>query len=261
MIREEYLRRLVDEAHVDLYLSGNDGARLYWPWRMEPPSEATRSYRNACEMYIIDSDPQDDSVTNRDALDTAHRLDAEVASLQDVYQDKAGTVDAILDGLALADDHAFDGELLLPLQRPYFECYQEIGEPSDHWIGLGGLKDATPHTRVDAAKEFRSQAGYGPRVHGFGWGPVGRMDEHDPMALARAIREDPGLLDSLDYATPVRSRPYELTQGGEHKSVTAAYAGARLIRDLREVTPHPDELEAPMFNQQALGTMPKQETD
>jgi len=234
MLREEYLRRLTDAAHVELYLSGSDGARIYWPWRMEPPKEASRSYRNACEQYVIDSDPLDDSVSTEDVLDCAAELDAEVASLQDVYQDKDATVDTLLKGLETADDHRFDGTLLLPLQEPFAECWREIGEPDQNWVGLGGLKDASDHKRISSAREFDA-ATPDLHVHGFGWGPR--------PELAAAIRDTPSMLDSLDYSTPVRhtSIAGDVTPGQERKSVTAAYAGARLIRDLREVTPHPDE--------------------
>jgi len=235
MIREEYLRRLIDATHVDLYLSGSDGARIYWPWRMEPPKEASQSYRDACERYVIDSDPMDDGVTTRDVLDTAHRLDAEVASLADVYQDKDATVDSLLRGLEVADDHAFDGTLLLPLQQPYAECWAELGEPAgDVWVGLGGLKDAGDAARVQGARSFRDAFGDAAHVHGFGWGPT--------PDLAAAIRDDPALLDSLDYSTPVRTPPIEVTPGKERASVRAAYAGSRLVRDLREVSDAPDDV-------------------
>lgn len=233
MIREEYLRRLVDAAHVDIYFSGCDAARIYWPWRMHPPKESHKGFRNACERYVIDSDPQDDDVTARDVLDEAHRLDAEVASLQDVYQDKDATVDALLHGLEVADDHAFDGTLLLPLQAPYDECYREIGDPIDHWVGIGGLKDAPDLARIDAAESVREVVGPDVHVHGFGWGP------ND--TLAAAIRDRPGLLDSLDYSTPAQDAIHtDATAGSEVQSVYAAYAGYRLVHDLREVTPHPD---------------------
>lgn len=232
MIRDEYLRRLIDGAHIELYLSGADGARIYWPWRMEPPKEASESYRNACERYVIDSDPTDDNVTTADVLDTAVAVDAEVASLADVYQDKAATVDSLLDGLAIADDHRFDGTLLLPLQEPYGECYREIGEPTAHWVGIGGLKDGSDYQRIKAAEAVRSAVGDDVHIHGFGWGP--RDD------LAAAVQSDPGLLDSVDYSTPVRDIPVECTSGDEIMSVQAAYAGARLVRDLREVSSHPD---------------------
>ena len=236
MLRDEYLRRLIDHANVQLYLSANDGARIYWPWRMQPPKNACKSYRNACERYIIDSDPLDDSVTTTDVLNSAHKLKAEVASLQDVYHDKDATVDSLLHGFEIADDHAFDGDLLLPLQQPYVYCYEELGRPSNHLIGLGGLKDAPNRERIKAARQLRNHVGPDVWLHGFGWGPTGE--------LARAIRNDGTLLDSLDYSTPVQSVDYSLsTSGDERMSVTAAYAGARLVRDLREVSTHTEQPE------------------
>lgn len=232
MLRQEYLRRLVDGAHVQLHLSANDGARLYWPWRMQPPSQATQSYRDACEQYVIDSDPLDDAVTATDVLDTAHRLDAEVASLQDVYQDKDATVDSLLRGLEVADDHPFDGTLLLPLQDPYVACWRELGEPTDHWLGIGGLKDGRPCERVDAAQALRDAAGPDAWIHGFGWGVDG---------IAAAVRNDPGLLDSLDYSTPMQNAATDkCSPGKERMSVAAMGAARRLVKDLREVSSYPD---------------------
>lgn len=232
MLRQEYLRRLIDGAHVRLYLSATDGARLYWPWRMQPPKAATRSYRDACEHYIIDSDPQDDSVTARTVLDTAHALDAEVASLQDVYQDKDATVDSLLKGLEVADDHPFDGTLLLPLQAPYGRCWSELGCPTAHWLGIGGLKDAPPRHRWGAATELRETVGPDPWIHGFGWGVKG---------IATNIRQHPAVIDSLDYSTPMQNAASDdCTPGDERMSVAAMGAAQRLIRDLREVSQHPD---------------------
>lgn len=235
MLRQEYLRRLVDGAHVQLHLSANDGARLYWPWRMHPPKEATGSYRDACEQYVIDSDPLDDDVTAEDVLDTAHRLDAEVASLQDVYQDKDATVDSLLNGLEVADDHAFDGTLLLPLQAPYVECWRELGEPTDEWLGVGGLKDARPKERLAAATGLRDAVGRDPWIHGFGWGVDG---------IAPAIRSNPWLLDSLDYSTPLQSAGMNGSPGKERMSVVAMEAARQLVHDLREVSEYPDATES-----------------
>ncbi|UBF23311.1 DpdA [Halorubrum tailed virus 29] len=233
MLRQEYLRRLVDGAHIELHLSSNDGARLYWPWRMQPPKEASQAYRDACEQYVIDSDPLDNDVTAKDVLDTAHRLDAEVASLQDVYQDKDATVDSLLKGLEVADDHAFDGTLLLPLQAPYVECWRDLGEPRDYWLGIGGLKDARPNQRLTAAGSLRDATGPDAWIHGFGWGVTG---------IASKIRENPNLLDSLDYSTPLQQSVIsDCTPGKERMSVTAMGAAKRLVKDLREVSEYPDK--------------------
>lgn len=240
MLREEYVRRLVDAAHIELYLSANDGARLYWPWRMHPPKEASSTYRNACEKYAIDSDPKDDSVTTTDVLDTAFKLDAEIASLQDVYQDKDATVDTLLEGLAIADSHPYDGELILPLQAPFGECYKEIGEPKNHILGIGGLKDSPVSDKLAACEELRGVAGYDVQIHGFGWGDR-ENNGFVSDRLAPAIRDNPGLLDSIDYSTPVQSNAATTASAGDEvSSITAMKAGAKLIRDLREVGSYVD---------------------
>ena len=233
MLRDEYFRRLVDNAHLQLYLSANDGARLYWPWRMQPPKEASRSYRDACERYIIDSDPKDNTVTTKDVLDTAFRLNADVASLQDVYQDKDATVGKLLAGLETYDDHSFDGELLLPLQEPFIECWNEIGEPKVHLLGIGGLKDASPQKRVEATRTLREAVGQDVWIHGFGWGVKG---------LKQPIQNNPELLDSIDYSTPVQSgSDPTVSSGKERMSVVAMNAATQLIEDLRDVSSYVDQ--------------------
>jgi len=236
MLRDEYFRRLVDAAHIELYLSASGGAggRIYWPWKMNPPKEAQPRMRNSCERYIIDSDPLDDSVTTVDVLDTAVEYDAEVASLQDVYQDKDATVNALLKGLAVADTHEFDGQLLLPLQKPYLDCWKELGEPTEHMLGIGGLKDARAFERLKAAKELRTAVGTDVWIHGFGWGVTGLED---------AIRDSPGLIDSIDYSTPIQNAMNSegQTAGDEVSSVVGMEAATQLIRDLREVGDYPNE--------------------
>jgi len=235
MLRDEYFRRLVDGSYIELYLSASGGAggRIYWPWKMNPPKESMPRMRNSCERYIIDSDPLDDSVTTTDVLDEAERLDAEIASLQDVYQDKDGTVDSLLEGLEIADDHEFDGQLLLPLQQPFTQCYREIGEPNTHMIGLGGLKDASSTKRLKELRSFRSNVGSDVWIHGFGWGVHGLED---------AIRDNPNLIDSVDYSTPVSDSMSGdgYTSGDEMSSVIAMRAATKLITDLREVSEYPD---------------------
>jgi len=230
MLRDEYFRRLIDGSHIELYLSANDGARIYWPWRMQPPQEATERYRNACEHYVIDSDPLDNSVTTQDVLDCAVATDAEVASLQDVYQDKDATVDSLLQGLEIADDHAFNGTLLLPLQEPFVRCWEELGEPTNEWLGIGGLKDAPVNQRLKATRDLRDAAGTDPHIHGFGWGVTG---------LSGSIRRNPQLLDSLDYSTPMQGATMRGSQGKERMSVAAMEAATTLIHDLREVSKYP----------------------
>jgi len=236
MIREEYPRRLVDQAYVDLYLSATDGARIYWPWRMQPVHEANRRFRDSCESYIIDSSFKDESITNADVLDCAHALEAEMAVLADVIHDKEATVDAVLEGLELYDDHAYDGDIMVPLQAPHDECYRDLAGQADAYA-IGGVKDASDGEKVAAARSVRDLAGPEVQLHGLGFGVTDTLIE--------AVRERPGLLDSLDYSTPVQRAMNEpMLAGEERMSVVAAQAAATLVEDLRAVSPYPSEQSA-----------------
>ena len=233
MIREEYLRRLVDEAYLDLYLSAVDGARIYWPWRMQPVHEASKRHRNACESYIVDSSFNDESITNEDALDTAARMDAEMVVLADVWHDPEATVEAILDGLDLYDDHAYGGRVIAPLQPPHDDCYLALEGQRIDVFAVGGVKDAGDHARVSGAKAVRTVAGSDIHLHGLGFGATD--------GIVSAVRDDPALLDSIDYSTPVQSvQDGTIDAGKERLSVVASRAAARLVEDLRKFSPYPE---------------------
>lgn len=231
MLREEYFRRLVDDAHLEIYLSSVDGARIYWPWRMQIPKDAQLKYRDACEKYIVDSDFADESITNQDVLDKAFEVNAEIATLADVYQDKEKTVDAILEGYELYENHSFDGDLLIPLQRPYVECYESL-KNTGSYFGLGGIKDETFAKKLEYIKEFRQSVGPDPHLHGFGMGVSDR--------LAAELQENNELLDSIDYTTPIQQNIMNIAPGQERMTVVATRALAQLVEDLRKVTPHTD---------------------
>lgn len=236
MIREEYLRRLVDACHVDLYFSAVDGARVYWPWRMQPVHEASTRHRNACERYIVDSSFQDETITNEDALDTAHEMKAEMVVLADVWHDKDETVEAILDGLDLVDDHPFDGDVIAPLQPPHDECYRELEGQAIDVFAVGGVKDAGDRARIEAAQDVRDVAGTDVWLHGLGYGAT---DE-----IVQTVRDDPNLLDSIDYSTPMQNAINQpVAPGDERMSVVAARAASILVNDLRRLSPFADDPE------------------
>lgn len=229
MLREEYLRRLVDDAYIDLYLAGCEGARIYWPWRMarEGGSYGTR-YRNACESYWLDSSIFNSEYKNKDVLDDGFKVDAEAVLLADTMGDYEQTVDSIHEGLALADDHSFEGTVIIPLQEPYDECYKEFEGESTHYA-IGGLNRGSDRRRIEAARTVRNMAGNSIHLHGLGWG-IGNE-------LAGEIHANPELLDSVDYSTPIQSNTDALA-GKERMSVLAMKAATQLVEDLRKVTPN-----------------------
>lgn len=282
MILQQYLQRLLDVAYIDVYLSANDGARIDWPWRMQPVTEANYRYVDACDRYAVDSEPQSPAVDNQDVLDCAVQDDigAGVVLLVDyfpfdVYREVPGplyhkdgsvkdeadlaafeeltdhydsayqaSIDSVQRGLDLLADHPFDGDVWVPLQAPYVDSYRELGCPDR--VAIGGLKDEPAAEKVAAARELRDAAGDDTWIHGLGFGVT---DE-----LAAALQDDPGLLDSIDYSSPVQDAKNVAVQSGDEvMSVIAARAGAQLIEDLRSVTPHPDPLDVDALQQLGFG--------
>lgn len=238
MILSEYFERLVDASPVRFYVSENDGARSWWPWRMNKAGsdEFRPAFVDACDHHLLDSNFKDESVGNREVLDEAHEHGCDGAVLADVYLDGEATVDALLTGLEVYDDHAFDGLVVLPLQEPYAESYREV-EPAvggrEVWWALGGLKDEAPPVKIGKSRAFRDAVGYEPHVHGLGYGVSERM--------ARAIRKWPRMLDSIDnsrsyYDTRKRDAWMPAASGTEIMTVQAARMTAERVRALREMT-------------------------
>lgn len=262
MVFKSRILDITEDCPVDIYLSANDGARMWWPWRMQPPAEASATYRGVCDHYIIDSEPQSPSVTNEEVLDCADALDADgvllvdyfpfeeydsilydaegepkdpvdVAAferLKDEYDNAAqASVESVSDGLALAADHPFDGTIWTPLQAPYIDSYEELGCPES--VAIGGLKDSHPSEKIRAARELREYAGDSVRIHGLGWGAT---DE-----LVREIRNRPDLVDSVDSRSPsAAAMNIERWAGDEVSTPTAAFTLGFLLEAARRMNPN-----------------------
>lgn len=231
----EALYTLLQASYVDICFSGDESARMWWPSRMHPPRRARQPYREACDTYIIDSDYDDPTVTVQDVLETATELQADCVVLADVEQDVDATVDATIRGLETVADHAFDGDVIVPLQPPHGACLQRLldrGIGTDHIFGIGGYRNKADSKKIRAAREVREILGPDVHLHGFGYGIT--------PELASAIRDNPALLDSVDYSTPATDFDTDVANGAERISITASQAGAELIRDIRSVTPFPD---------------------
>lgn len=236
MIDREYVNRLVRASPVDFYVSGLDGARCFWPWRLVKAGGhagmgSRKRHADQCDWLMVDSNFKDDSVTNEVVLDESAVLGADSAVLADVYHDMDATVDALIDGLQLDEGHQFDGTVILPLQAPHIECYEQVAPhaPDGVWWAIGGLKDATPSRKVQAARAFREHVGPDVHVHGLGFGVTDEM--------ARYIRKEPTVLDSIDSATAVSNAVGELPGKQEKMTIVAAHATAERLDALRKLTP------------------------
>lgn len=241
MIDREFVDRLVDAAHVRYYASGIDGARVWWPWRMNKAKghagpASRRKHRDKSDHFLLDSNFKDEAVTNEVVLDEALELEADGAVLADVYQEMEPTVGALLEGLDLADSHGYDGIVVLPLQAPHDECYRRVAPSVDRdnvWWGVGGLKEKSSAVKLAAARDLREAAGPDPWIHGLGFGPTD--------VLGRGVRQDPDLLDSIDNATSTSNAVSTLSGTKEKTTITAAYATAERLEGLRKLTPFAEE--------------------
>jgi hypothetical protein len=240
-IAGSYLAHLLEKAYLDLYLSVNVGSttaergnRAYFPFQVEPADEIpeTADEHPPAQQYIVDSAYNDPDIGNSYTLDTAARVGADSAILADVFGDLEKTIERVIDGIEMYNNHPFDGDIIVPLQGPWDECYQRLrdrGVSHNHTFALGGLKDATTAEKIDAAKSVREQADYDITLHGLGFGITDQ--------LAKEIRNHPKLLDSVDYSTAIQNQIRSSQQGDERLCSAAAATAHQYVEDLRSVSP------------------------
>jgi len=201
----KYRRAILDACPIDIYVSSN--IRTYWwPYRLQHVGYAEAGVRwMASKGYILDSNVNDQSVTNADVLDRAADLEATYVIPKDYRDDQARTTESVLEFLELYDDHDFGADFtrtptpMIPLQPPYDTHYQQL-DSFDHYV-LGGIKDRDPEDQLAAIRQFRAVAGDDVHAHALGMGAS--------LELIQELRADPGLLDSLDLSTPE-----QLARGG-----------------------------------------------
>ena len=241
-MKQRYIDRIVDACPVQFFLSANDGCRVHWPFRMQPVHEATDTYCGDAEKYIVDSSWNDKTITNEDTLDKAAELGADLAVLEDVYQNYEETVKKLRTGYELYESHEFDGDVVAPLQAPHTDCWDAIGQPDI--IAIGGVKNEPAAEKIRVARDIRRYVGDDVWIHGLGFGAT--------PELVLEIRENPTLLDSIDAQTPFASEnTKDMWPGQERMSPVALRSLANLIEKCRRMTPEFTDNPNPV--QQSLG--------
>ncbi|CDK38079.1 hypothetical protein [Halorubrum sp. AJ67] len=225
-------------AVVDIYLSGGNG-RLYWPCRLQPVDESIPTVRRSSSKYIIDSGFQEaesntDTPVNatlgdftgeatataepsrepslsgakiNELVDAAYErrpdyiipndtVNTPNVKMRTAIEETAEKVAAFLD---YVDETTFPATVIVPLQPNHALHFAYLAEhyPRQAKRGhfaLGGMKNLTPTEQVACIKSFREVAGYAPYVHAFGVG--------SSRVLIQALRDDPALLQSVDFSTP-----------------------------------------------------------
>lgn len=171
-----------------------------WPYRLQHQAETGfRSFRSSSHL-IIDSGFEEPDVENEDVWRDAIKYQADIVVPKD-YPKRP--LDATTESIeSFITDHYDDShgfEIYFPVQPPYDEHYPDVADLVDDYgfeanYMLGGLANAGTDRQIEGLLNFREAAGESPTVHGLGWSPT--------PAMVRFLKENPGLIQSMDNSTP-----------------------------------------------------------
>jgi hypothetical protein len=212
---------------------GGQSSRYFYPYKLESVTNSSADVRSSCLEYIVDSGISDPTVTNEEVIETATELNASCVIPKDYPHERARTTKSVREFLALYEESDCSAKPLIPLQPPHDEHYEALSEFSHY--ALGGLKNESPATQINAVERFREVAGPNVYVHALGFG--------GSLTFIKTVRENPRLVDSVDLSThematlnnrlPDKTweqHPFQFPQGNDSTTVRAAYAQAVLLQ-------------------------------
>lgn len=257
MVRQEYLDRIIEACPVKYHLSGNEGCRSHWPWRMQPVHASSPRYSENSQSYIIDSSIEDPSIGNEEIIERGKNIEADAIVLADFmpfeyYEHKKqngkldsngakkllelkrkydnayeASLDSIKKGMRLAEKSDYLGKVIIPLQPPHLKSLKNLGRPKN--VAIGGLKEAHVSKKIEATKKVRRELGEDAFIHGLGFGATD--------SLIQEIRENENLLDSIDSRTSIHKamNNFEYWSGAERKSPLASFTEGYLLEACRRM--------------------------
>jgi len=274
-----YYRRLETILHacpIDIYAASS--LKHPWPYRLQNAAECYPASFWRSQHRILDSAITSPELSNQDVLDHAAERHATAVVAKDYLPfdaydhdelqyipDAADNVEATTKSIRdFAERYDADKHppAYIPLHPPYDDHVRavwDIVERSDleHRYMLGGLKDATPSRRLDELLDFRAEVGDGPVAHGLGWGL-----SND---LVRALRDEPGLLDSVDNSGPAqaiqnnkvldkhwRANDCAQVDGRYQNAIGGAFEFAMLLQGAHRLTEYNDDFDG-VAQQSGLG--------
>jgi len=221
MYRDAIRKReeIIDACPIDVYCSSVSQAWA-WPWKLTSYYEAAPAAERTCETLMVDSGVRAWG-SPTEVLNAAGKLDAEWVFATDVTgmespsrdahnsreypapEDHGGVFDAALVGIErfieLAGEIGCLGKVILPIQPPYIEFLDACAErgwlDAVDYIAIGGLLNVgAVDDRIDALRNVREYVGTDMRIHA--------LAPSAHPALLWELREQPGLVDSIDLSTP-----------------------------------------------------------
>lgn len=272
-IRER--ERIIEACPVKVFTSSIN-PRWGWPWKLNASNEARPSTKRSSEELIIDPGLYNYCGT-LEAAHAAAKVDADYLLARDLppahyadrefdrerYEVSAERVaNYFIEHQRLREQEsamlgqwecAHDAEVIAPIQPPYAKSIEYLSTPIERtispdetapvtvldetdYIALGGLLGFDdPEVRVQKLHEVREIVGDETKIHALAPGT--------DLAVIRAIRETPPLVDSLDVSTPEKGpahgnipdknwdyHNHDLPTGTDSTTVRGQFSGAIAIQ-------------------------------
>jgi len=179
--------------------SASYNPRYYYPFKLRAVGKGWEALDKSCFELMIDSNINDDTVTNEEVLDEAVETQATKIIPKDYPGQPERTLESLIEFKTLAEEKygGIAADVIPVLQDPHAG---HLKEHIDHYeqyshIAIGGMKgNAYPaEEKIRRIKQVRDVVGDSTHIHGFGMGCS--------ISLIKAIRQNPNLLDSLDMST------------------------------------------------------------
>ena len=180
--------------------SASYNSHYWYPFKLRSAGLGWDALDKSCMELTIDSNINDDEVTNKDVIEDAIEARANKIIPKDYLEDPERTRQSLIEFEQLIENEygSIKPNIIPVLQDDHvshLEKYESFYEEYSH-IALGGMKNFEPEEQAKRLKGVREIVGDHTHIHGFGLGCS--------LGLIKVIRQNPNLLDSLDMATAER---------------------------------------------------------
>jgi len=203
---QKYYREEIIDASPVKVVTATNTAMLEYPYVLGRPEERSPTLSEKADMYIMDSGIGSDAYENKNVMESAKDINADVVVPKDVLYDTKATTEAVID--MIENHYDWERDIIIPTQsderKSRTEHYDELEylirkygiNMSDIIIGVGGISKQSIEKQIQECFKLRKHIGNDKTIHAFGCG-INRE-------WVAAIRKWPNMIDSFDTSSVVR---------------------------------------------------------
>lgn len=199
--KEEWIIRLADQ--YCRYFSAGSTPYQY-PLRLQHASKPNRRVCEGADDLIMDSDIENENVSNGHILTQAVEYGANFVIPKDYKEQPERTTESVCEFLDLYAGHECDATVMIPLQpdsetgATHVEHYDQLLSLDGHDFGSHtyfgvSVRDESVEEGIEIIRQTRDRLGPDKHIHALGMGPH--------VEFAEAVYNDPDLVDSADSSS------------------------------------------------------------